>query len=1225
MEGMEEEAAAAAAVKSAGGSPQGPKIVTRTASPMKVTAVERSGREQQPDNGHLPRPWLCPQEDGTPSLMAPQPPMAWRVEVQGPSVLEFKVRALKEKRTAGKQGASPGPTSHEHSSSKKSKCRRVKGGGTGASAEGSSLPDTLVVAHAHNLTDGQLDDSVNDEEPPRNGCPRTPRPPAPGVECWSRRSPWPLEAAWTLPDHERGLLPGPSSLQESPIHRAEPSWPGGPEPCNKITHISNLRKGRSYPLQDGLATGGDVDSTSLTSEEDLVSRTPLLGALCRPGDLGILGTGGSALSLSDRVERNRLLLQEMLSVSGQGPPKAWSPSWDQAVPEQPAGDVDWDSGISLQDLDQNRTFGPKPEPMLSPRHEEAKHLLQHPRMKARTRPLRASHDIIPTIAPGSRDVRRSPAMDPRIAFSCRDSPQNRNLSDSSSEESSSGLWPKRGASPSSHVRFEDESAHDVEFRYLERLQQRQRQVLLRAVDQGPLRSKPDLASYISGGVRRRDTAEGALHGLAGGLHSWGISPPPPTRDSERKCQACGNCIQQEHSKEGKTPLGPSVLQRIEAGCEVEGVLVEPHSAWGLSSQVRLLLAEPGLHSERIRETHIGDILQPEEVDSALDSTDASDSCRTDSEEAGTPQPSRARGRSRGSRPRGGHRWSRNMEPPRGPQAQHHLLGVDHVEVGDETKEVRGHTLAGTLFPREDAVPKPPALESKRASLGSEWQPGPRLDNCWTHLADSQAPCRTAYAVTSSMKFGLSGPGRQAPVVENHESLEMASTSSLQQNHAEPSVLHQAQQPAASPSLEGWVPTPPNSRKTASSPAPHRKAALAGPRRPGNQGDPLDTPLPPSRTVIPRTCDLTPLQPQPCSPQVRHPLPVLSANNCNNGAPMGLQEPWGEATPEGSVERGPCSQELELSLENSKEGGLQGFPSPAAIGIISSMGTTLSLASEEPEPSQEPEGSLQRTESRSGGRVPSGDSPGVSARPSSPSAAPSEKSKKNSSSSIASTLGLKKFFMALGQSTRPKLGKSRSYSVEQLQSPVPGPSNANTAKVKRAPSLQSLYLVSSSHQHRKAASFQNLQSLLSSKVDRSSFYLVGEPGDHSAGGRPAKAPPRRALSVEDVGAPSLARTVGRVVEVYPDGTSQLLLQRSPEGTFGFCVASGNGRRDSGFYVQEMADASTAKLYSGLLGVGDELLEVNGAKVAGLGLAHIKELLAHAESLSVRVLRQRPVPR
>lgn len=65
--------------------------------------------------------------------------------------------------------------------------------------------------------------------------------------------------------------------------------------------------------------------------------------------------------------------------------------------------------------------------------------------------------------------------------------------------------------------------------------------------------------------------------------------------------------------------------------------------------------------------------------------------------------------------------------------------------------------------------------------------------------------------------------------------------------------------------------------------------------------------------------------------------------------------------------------------------------------------------------------------------------------------------------------------------------------------------------------------------------------------------------------------------------------------------------------------------AGLYVQAMADLDTAKLYSGLLGVGDEILEVNGAKVAGLGLAHIKELLARVESLSIRVLRQRPVPR
>nr|XP_019589472.1 PREDICTED: uncharacterized protein KIAA1614 homolog isoform X2 [Rhinolophus sinicus] len=1220
MDGMQEEAA-----KAAGGGPQGPKTGSRTTSSMEVTsAVERSGTEPQPSNGHLPRSWPCPQEDRTPSLVAPQPLRAWGLQLQGPSVLESKVRALKEKMAAGKQGVSPCLTAHEWSSPKKPKCRRVKAAGARTPSEVSPLPEAAGVLHAQNLTDRQLLGSVSEEEPARNGGPGPPRPPLPGLKCWNEKSPWPPEAVWTLPHHERGLLPGPGSLHESPIHRLTPGWPRGPGPCNKVTHTANPRKGRSHLLWDGLGTGGDLDSLSLTPKEDFVPRPALLGGLWRAGDLGALDTGGSALPLSDRVERNRLLLQEMLLVGGKGPPKvglqAWPPSWDRTGPERPAGDVDWDSGISLQDSDQNRTSGPKPEPVLrSPRHEEGKHLLQRARMKARTRPLRASHDIVPTVAQGSRDGGRSPALDRRTPLACREQLQNGSTSDSSSGESSSGQWPKRGPSPS-HVRFEDESAREAESRYLERLQQRQRQVLSPALQtggQGPLRSKPELADYIAGGLQRRDAREGALHGLVGRLDQRALPAPLPTRGSQRTCRACGSCIKDRRPVQGKAASNPRVPQEREAASGLEGPSAEPLGSCGLSAPVWLLPARQGLRTEWLRETHVGDSVRAEEVDSALDSTDTSDSCRTDSEEAGTSQPSRARGpargsspRPRGSRPRGGHRWSRK-EPSESPRASHYLPDVDLKEVSDEAKEGRGHTPEGALFPREDAFSQPPAQGSERASLGSQWQPGPGMGNPGSHPVDSWAPFRKACATTSFMKLASPGPDTQTQVVESHESLE---TEPLQQNHDELSAPHQAQQPAASLSPEGWVPTPPSSRNT-TSPGSHRKAALAGPRRPGDQGETMDSPPSPSRSVVPTACELSPPQTESCSPHVRQPLLTLSTNNCNNSIPGRLQEPWGGAIHEGGVLQGTRSQEPEEPLDNCRDD----------VGTISSVAITLSLASEEPESSREPEGGLQRTELSSQGLVSSGALPGVSARPGPPSAAPSDRNKK-SSSSIASTLGLKKFFLALGQGTRPRLGKSRSCSVEQLQSPLPGSaSHTSTPKVKRAPSLQYLHLVSPPHQHRKAASFQNLHSLLSGKVDRSSLYLVGEPGDDSAAGRLAKAPPRRALSVEDVGAPSLARTVGRVVEVFPDGTSQLQLQRSPEGTFGFCVASGNGRRDSGLYVQEMADTSTAKLYSGLLGVGDEILEVNGAKVAGLGLAHVQELLAHAESLSLRVLRQRPVPR
>ncbi|XP_034522735.1 uncharacterized protein KIAA1614 homolog isoform X1 [Ailuropoda melanoleuca] len=1201
-----------------------------------TSAVERGGPEPQLDHGHLPRPWSCSLEDRTPSLMAPQHLRAWGIQLQGPSVLESKVRALKEKMTAGKQGVSPCLTSHERPS-KKPKCRRVKVGRAGTLSEGSSLPVAEGVLPAQNLTDGQLDSGINKEEPARNGVPRPPRPPSPRLECRNGRSPWPPAAVPPLPDNERSLLPGPGSLQESPVHRVTPSQPGGPGPCNKTAHMHNLRKGRSYALQDGLVTGGDLESLSLTCEEDFVPRPALLGGLWRAGELGALGPGGSALSLSDRVERNRLLLQEMLNVGGQAPPKVgipgWTPCWDRGLPERPAGDMDWDSGISLQDSDQNRTFGPKPESVLSPRHEEAKHLLQRARMKARTRPLRASHEIVPTIAQGSRDGRRSPALDSRLPFACRDTPQNGNTSDSSSGESSSGQWPKRGASPS-RVRFEDESARDAESRYLERLQQRQRQArscALRAAAQGPLRSKPDLARYIHGGFARTDAGEGAPYRLVGRPEPRGFPAPPPARGSDRKCRACGGCINARRAAAGKAGSEPRALPDREAACGVQGVLAEPLSSRGPSPPCRHLPAEPGCHTEWIRETHIGDSGRPEEADSALDSTDTSEGCRTDSEEAAASQPGRPRGPARGSsprlrasRPREGPRWFRKAESelPGSPQAPHYLPGVDAVGVAPEVKEGRGHVPEGTLFPGEDGFAKPPVLESKRAFPGSQWQLGPGPGNHWVHPVDSRALSRTAYALASSVKLGSSGPGRQAQDAGSHESLETVSAPPLQQSSAEPSALHQAQQPTPSLCHEGWVPTPPSSRKT-TSPGSQGKAGLAGPRRLGEQGEPVNPPLPPSRSVVPRTCELSPAQTQAYGPPVRHPLLALSTNNCNNSMPPGLQEPCGGAGHQGRVQEGPRSQEPPPE-NHSDNGGVQGFLGPAAVGTVSSMSITLSLASEEPEFSQEPEEGLQRPEMSSGEQVSSRALPGVSAGPGPPSTAPSDRSKK-SSSSLASTLGLKKLFLALGHSTRPKLGKARSYSVEQLQSPTPGlASHTSTPRVKKAPSLQSLHLVSPSHQHRKAASFQNLHSLLSGKGDRSSLYLVGEPGDHSAAGRPAKASPRRALSVEDVSAPSQARTVGRVVEVFPDGTTQLQLQRSPEGTFGFCVASGNGRRDSGFYVQEMADASMAKLYSGLLGVGDEILEVNGAKVAGLGLAHIKELLAHAESLSVRVLRQRPVP-
>lgn len=512
-----------------------------------------------------------------------------------------------------------------------------------------------------------------------------------------------------------------------------------------------------------------------------------------------------------------------------------------------------------------------------------------------------------------------------MPLACRDNLRNGSTSDSSSGESSSGQCPKWGPSLS-HVRFEDESAREAETRYLQRLQQRQRQVLssaLQTADQGALRSKPELADYIAGALRLKDGGEGALHRLGAHLDQWTLLAPPPTVGGQRTCTACGSCIEDRRPVQGTASSDPRVLHDHKSASGLEGVLAEPLSSRAPSAPLRLFPTEQGLHSEWIRETHIGDPVHPEEVDSALDSTDTSDSCRTDSEEAGTSQHSKARSLARGSsprlrgcKPRGGHRWFQkaDMEPPRSPQASHYLPGGDLAEVSDEAKRGRGCMPKGTPCPT-DAFSKPPVQDSKKVSLGTQGQPGPGLGNHWSHPADSWAMCRTACATASFTKLASSGPSRQARRRESHEPLE---TVSLHHSQAEPSAPHQAQQPPTSLSPEGWAPAPPSSRKT-TSPGSHRKAVLSGPHRPGDQGEPGDTPLPPSRSADPRNCELTPLQNQPFSPQARHPLLALSTNNCNNSRPGGLQEPWGDAIQEGRAEKSARRQEPTAPPENCSDG------------------------------------------------------------------------------------------------------------------------------------------------------------------------------------------------------------------------------------------------------------------------------------------------------------------
>ncbi|XP_032652088.2 uncharacterized protein KIAA1614 homolog [Chelonoidis abingdonii] len=1230
------------------------------------------------------------------------------------SILEGKVKALKEQRSTVKQG---GAVSQEWASLKKPKARKGKLAPGPAVVEG--VPQDAVVEPQAQirtyLTDVLLDshddvdfgqgakgpvaadlyaddvDTLKAQRTVGGGS---------ALGCGS------AEELWRLPSPGRSMQENADYCSENRAQRDSPNglWDTSSttNPPSSSQKSSLEDHGKPAPFGEELAKARDSETLPLAQKDDLCRGLAPSGRLWRAESWDSLGSAASVasgLSLAERVERNRAVLQETLSLSRQNrsplephryAKEALMLAKDGAAQELLVNDLDWDSGISLQDSEGYRAFVPTQELELSPRHEQAKQLLQRARMKARTSPLRASHDILPAVPQAKRDAGGSTAPDLKKSYAMRNGKAHisGNLSDSSSGESSCGQARKRGLSPS-RVRFEDESLRDAEVRYLERLQLRQKRVLdsvLLTLGQSPLVSKPDLSDYISGDFHRKENGvskackeqqnRGQAAGTSAHLASRGRSEKagPTVLSAEGKCRACGSYLRGSAANQDMDLRADQTIKPLLEGHSVtqenKTIITDAESGEPSASQQEargrtlgprgsplwILPSWQRVHTERIRETYIGDVTYIDDVDSALDSTDTSDSCRTDSEEAG-PGSCHPQGYqdARGCWP-GGHQAPRGTRAPEkdmrgrkvgqeecgvndgsgGTRVSDNVLCTGRAAIGENISEERNSSLKDTLMLKEGQVTKPTGNEVEALSKGDQLPAAPRLAG--KNSGDAAlGPVQRGHVHPPPPAQGqLSAPS----IPGNRGILESsAPTPQPASNYSQPRAAggisqQQAKQGAPCYNLLARVPAPPPTGK-ASSPVPYRKAVLTGSYRlTGRKTGCLDeTSDPVTRPTSPSKCGSVPEeQKSQHSSKVlsKGRLLALSTNNCNNTQSQCQNDGQAASAALSHREWAVSVQKLPASLGDSKGASSAAAPS-AAPSAISSVGITLSLAAEETEPTQ-------------AGRLSSGEAPVFGSQQAKPFAEGSKpldahpEPKKPSASAASrkgggsSTSGLKKFFCTLSQSTKQKLGRFRCYSMDQIPAEAPSLAPPPEAKadaadcsdLKKAPSLQSLRLVSPFCQLRKASSVQNMHSLLG-KTDRSSFYLEGKPGESKAADRIAGAPPRRSLSVEDIGAPDLVRTVGRVVEVFPDGTSQLELQRPPQGTFGFSVSSGNGRPDTGIYVQEMADTSTAKLYAGLLGVGDEILEVNGAKVTGLGLAHISELLLWANTLSIRVLKQRPTKR
>ncbi|KAJ6657358.1 hypothetical protein lerEdw1_002525 [Lerista edwardsae] len=1235
------------------------------------------------------------------------------------SVLESKVKALKEKKvTINKQSEA---ALQERMSPKKTKAHKGKPLAELASQDAVVKPQAQIRTY---LTDVLLDsiDYPNLLQEEAQGA---------------------MLASLCINDLE--TLKGPKAVEE----HTSVGW-GSPEEFQRlagrstVNHESFLGNVAKRVSQNGLSgasslndlsfnqksfdemNGGEdsliqVENDSFAHKNDTTRGMVTSGQLWRAESWDSLCSGGSnvsTLSLAERVERNRAMLQEMLRM-----PVLCSHSsqelhsihhYKKEAPvlgndghsnELLANDIDWDSGVSLQDSEGYRAFVPIQELELSPRHEQAKQLLQRARMKARTNPLRASHDILPTAPQERRHAYRITAADAKnFALKDGDAHVSGNLSDSSSGESSCGQHRKRGPSPS-RVRFEDESARDAEVRYLERLQQRHKRVLdsvLLSLRQGPLVSKPDLSDYINGDHRHKENgigkacweqqSAGQTAGVPAHKSSRGRSEKgKPLKVNEEKCSACGSYVSNVSSMtpnwnpdSGINHTGDNMHQscnvlqerkNIGQAKETKGFnasqedsrakTLGPKGAplWILPSQQRV-------YTERIRETYIGEVTCIDDVDSALESTtDTSDSYRTDSEDAGTNSHQsmvKSNWHSRpdlNSRPfclsekeikrrmtEGERQRTNGSCRSSGMETWENGPGAGRMEVGSNANETSNSNLKGISEIRSEVTQmsangvetfcksnQPIDLSQlvKRGRIqGHNRVTTVQLKQPSSAVCSQQLPSHlVSGGETDSMT--------KKPVeISNHT--HRSSNNLSQTRQVKDSSQQLTKQMTASYNVVNRVPAPPTTGKAHSSPMPYRRTVLASSYRLTSQDsehtDQVNGP-PASANSFQHKC-ANELEEQ-CVPQglkmlSKSQLLALSTNNCNNTHAKHQPKASVTVTEESSMKQ--LQNNPKVKKNQGPSSSSCGVP-PVTPNFISSSAISISLTAEKTNVTtsttsvQALRREVPTAEAQKGKPVlPST----VQCKPLEIYPEPKKQQSAKKRDTTLSTSGLKKFFTTLSQSTKHRLGRFRCYSMEQICATEPGatmptkklpqneaPGITSSAKMKKAPSLQSLRLVSPFCQPRKASSVQNLHSLLS-KPDRSSLYLLEEPKDDEADpNRKVGAQPRRSLSVEDIGSPNLMRTVGRVVEVFPDGTSQLELQRPPQGTFGFHVSSGNGRPDTGIYVQELADASTAKLYAGLLGVGDEILEVNGAKVAVLGLAHINELLLWADALSIRVLRHRPV--
>lgn len=114
--------------------------------------------------------------------------------------------------------------------------------------------------------------------------------------------------------------------------------------------------------------------------------------------------------------------------------------------------------------------------------------------------------------------------------------------------------------------------------------------------------------------------------------------------------------------------------------------------------------------------------------------------------------------------------------------------------------------------------------------------------------------------------------------------------------------------------------------------------------------------------------------------------------------------------------------------------------------------------------------------------------------------------------------------------------------------------------------------------------------------------------------------RKSASKSAVSSPKEALALGRIVRCHPsmEGAYIIELCKHDKGSFGFNIRKGYEKRKDGIFVCKIVDKKAEKFLSGLLHVGDEILEINGTNINEKSLAHVQKLIRNSDKLQLTIL-------